>query len=144
LVDKVKAFWTQNRGPKFDKGEKIDFQNLKIYKHPLAENLASGPDWLFAPVLVAKNQEQINITRQKCSLWAKVHKTYVFKWKANQTKIVNPASPTLLTDIEEHNVFCWQYFVQGTSGVLKVDGDFRVPGRHSGRVNRTFFGRWEV
>jgi hypothetical protein len=47
---------------KFDKGEKIDPQNLKIYKHLSAEDLASGPDWLFAPVLVATNQERINIT----------------------------------------------------------------------------------
>jgi hypothetical protein len=45
-----------------DKGEKTDPQNLKIYKHLSAEDLASGPDWLFAPVLVATNQERINIT----------------------------------------------------------------------------------
>jgi hypothetical protein len=103
---------------KFDKGEKIDPQNLKIYKHLSADDLASGPEWLFAPVLVATNQERINITRQKFSLWAELHKTYVFKWKANLTRIVNSASPTLMIDIEEHNAFFWQYFVQGTSGFL--------------------------
>jgi hypothetical protein len=68
---------------KFDKGEKIDPQNRIIYKHLSAECLASGPDWLFALVLVATYQEQINITRQKHSLWAKLHTTHVFKWKAN-------------------------------------------------------------
>jgi hypothetical protein len=35
----------------------------------------------------------------------RIHKTYVFKWKGNLTEIVNPASPTLMTDIEEHNAF---------------------------------------
>ena len=75
---------------KFDKGEKIDPEDLKIYEHLSAEDLASDPDWLFAPVLVATNEEQLNITRQKCSLWAKQHNTYVFKWKTNITKIINP------------------------------------------------------
>ena len=40
----------------------IDPETPKIYKQILAEDLASEPDWLFAPVLVATNQEQINIT----------------------------------------------------------------------------------
>jgi hypothetical protein len=49
---------------KFDEGETIDPQNLQIYKHPSAEDLASGPDWLFAPALVvATNQERTNISR---------------------------------------------------------------------------------
>jgi len=103
---------------KFDKGEKIDPEDLKIYEHLSAEDLASDPDWLFAPVLVATNEERLNITRQKCSLWAKQHNTYVFKWKTNITKIINPASPTLMPDIEEHNAFFWQYFVERASGFL--------------------------
>jgi hypothetical protein len=37
---------------KLDKGEKTDLQNLKIYEHLSAEDLASGPDWLFAVVLL--------------------------------------------------------------------------------------------
>jgi hypothetical protein len=36
----------------------------------------------------------------------------------NITKIINPASPTLIPDIEEQNAFFWQYFVEGASGFL--------------------------
>jgi hypothetical protein len=61
---------------KFDKGESIDPQDFSIYEHFSPEDFALDPDWLFAPVLVATSEEQINITRQKCSLWAKLHKTY--------------------------------------------------------------------
>jgi hypothetical protein len=43
---------------KLDKGEKIDPQNLKIYKHLSAEDLASGPDWLFALVLLSDEDAQ--------------------------------------------------------------------------------------
>lgn len=103
---------------KFDKGEKIQPQDLQIYAHLSEEDLASDPDWLFAPVLVATNEERLNITRQKCSLWAKLHKTYVFKWKTKVIKTKNPASPTLMPSIENHNAFFWQYFVEGATGFL--------------------------
>jgi hypothetical protein len=103
---------------KFDKGESINPQDLAIYEHLSPEDFASDPDWLFAPVLVATNEEQLNITRQKCSLWAKLHKTYVFKWKTSITRIVNPVAPTLMPNIEENNAFFWQYFVEGASGFL--------------------------
>jgi hypothetical protein len=43
---------------KLDKGEKIDPQNLKIYKHLSADDLASGPDWLFAPELLSDEDAQ--------------------------------------------------------------------------------------
>jgi hypothetical protein len=43
---------------KLDKGEKIDPQNLKIYKHLLADDLVSGPDWLFALVLLSDEDDQ--------------------------------------------------------------------------------------
>jgi hypothetical protein len=43
---------------RLDKGEKIDPQNLKIYKHLSAEDLASGPDWLFALVLLLDEDAQ--------------------------------------------------------------------------------------
>jgi hypothetical protein len=39
-----------------DKGEKIDPQNLKIYKYPSADDLASGPDWLFERCLIAHSK----------------------------------------------------------------------------------------
>jgi hypothetical protein len=42
-----------NLASKVDKEEKVDPQNLKIYKHLLADDLASGPDWLFALVLLS-------------------------------------------------------------------------------------------
>jgi hypothetical protein len=103
---------------KFDKGESINPQDLAIYEHLSPEDFASDPDWLFAPVLVATNEEQLNITRQKCSLWAKLHKTYVFKWRTSITRIVNPVAPTLMPNIEENNAFFWQYFVEGASGFL--------------------------
>jgi hypothetical protein len=38
---------------KLDKEEKIDPQNLKIYKHLSADDLASGPEWLFALLLLS-------------------------------------------------------------------------------------------
>jgi hypothetical protein len=37
---------------------KEDPQNLKIYKHLSAEDLASGPDWLFAPILLLDEDAQ--------------------------------------------------------------------------------------
>jgi hypothetical protein len=44
---------------KLDKGDKIDPQNLKIYKHLLAsDDLASGPNWLFALVLLLDEDAQ--------------------------------------------------------------------------------------
>jgi hypothetical protein len=43
---------------KLDKGEKIDPQNLKIYKHLSADDLASGPDWLLALVLLLDEDAQ--------------------------------------------------------------------------------------
>jgi hypothetical protein len=43
---------------RLDKGEKIDPQNLKIYKHLSAEDLASGPDWLFVLVLLLDEDAQ--------------------------------------------------------------------------------------
>jgi hypothetical protein len=46
---------------KFDEGESIDPQDLTIYEHLSPEDFASDPDWLFAPVLVATNEEQLNI-----------------------------------------------------------------------------------
>jgi hypothetical protein len=43
---------------KLDEGEKMDPQNLKIYKHLSADDLASGPDWLFALVLLLDEDAQ--------------------------------------------------------------------------------------
>jgi hypothetical protein len=47
---------------------RFDRNFKKIYEHLSAEDLATDPDWLFAPVLVATKEEQLNITLQKCSL----------------------------------------------------------------------------
>jgi len=103
---------------KFDKGESIHIDDLKIYNHLSKEDIASDPLWEFAPVLVSTNHERMNITKSKASLWAKKHNTYAFKWKANVKNHINPAPSHIMPQVLESNAFFWQYFVEGASAFL--------------------------
>ena len=58
----------------------------------------------------------MEITRQKAILFAKLHKTYVFKWRNRLTEWKNkPQDPSYLYD---QNTMLWQYFVAGSDAFL--------------------------
>ena len=67
--------------------------------------------WKFAPVLVSTNRERLNITREKCRIWAIEHKTYVFKWRCKDTAHVNKPNINDYNRIVAKEAFFWQFWV---------------------------------
>ena len=113
---------------KFDKGESITEEDMKIYNPLTAEDVAEDPSWLFAPVLVSTNHERMNITREKAKLWATKHNTHVYKWKTKIKRHINPATPNKMESIMESNSFFWQYFVKGAPAFLSetINGELAL------------------
>ena len=62
-------------------------------------------EWRFAPILVSTNIERLSIIRYRACLWAKEHKTYVFKWKCRIGKEQNRPSECEMEQIMEKNAF---------------------------------------
>ena len=76
---------------KLSAGNKIELQDIKKYKH-LDKKDIQQKEWRFAPILVSTNIERLSIIRYRACLWAKEHKTYVFKWKCRIGKEQNRSS----------------------------------------------------
>jgi len=96
-------------------GLDISWRDLKAYK-VLDWADAQEKEWQFSPVLVSTNQERLEIVHQKAVLFAKLHKTHVFKWRNNATHWKNkPEDPSYLY---KENPMLWQYFVCGSEAFL--------------------------
>lgn len=103
---------------KLASGLQISWRDLLPYK---ALDRADGKlkEWQFAPVLVSSNRERLEIIHHKAILFAKLHKTHVFKWKNTATKWKNkPEDPSYLYD---GNAMLWQYFVCGSEAFLTAN-----------------------
>jgi hypothetical protein len=99
---------------KCSNAEQIAMEDIEIYPHLTQTDIQQHPEeWKYAPILVATNHERINITQHKSALFAKDHKTHVFKWKVDIKSIENPPITSLMEQVEEENAFFWQYFVPG-------------------------------
>ncbi len=100
---------------KLASGRQITWEDLAPYK-ALRRSDAEDKEWLFAPVLVSSNRERMEIVRVKAALFAKLHSTYVFKWRNKVTKWKNkPQDPSYLF---QENGMLWQYFVPGSEAFL--------------------------
>ena len=103
---------------KLASGLQISWRDLLPYK---ALDQADGKlkEWQFAPVLVSSNRERLEIIHHKAILFAKLHKTHVFKWKNTATKWKNkPEDPSYLYD---GNAMLWQYFVCESEAFLTAN-----------------------
>jgi len=100
---------------KLANGRQITWKDLLPYKS-LQEADTSKKEWTFAPVLVSSNRERMEIVRVKAALFAKLHRTYVFKWRNKLTGWKNkpPDSSYLFTE----NAMLWQYFVPQAEAFL--------------------------
>lgn len=100
---------------KLARGMQISLEDLQQYKTLQASDVEKK-EWQFAPVLVTSNRERMEITHQKAILFAKLHKTYVFKWRNKMTGWKNkPQDSSYLYD---QNPMLWQYFVAGSNAFL--------------------------
>ena len=96
-------------------GKTISWKDLKPYK-ALSRADAKETEWQFAPVLVSSNRERLEIVHQKSILFAKLHKTHVFKWRNDAKNWKNkPEDPSFLY---EENAMLWQYFVCGSEAFI--------------------------
>ena len=84
---------------KLARGTEIRLEDLEQYK-PLQASDVEKKEWQFAPVLVTSNRERMEITRQKAILFAKLHKTCVFKWRNRLTDWKNKIQATCTTKIQ--------------------------------------------
>ncbi len=97
-------------------GNKIEVPVILTYKKITKDDIETpGGEWMFAPILVATNQERLNISRMKASLWAQQHQTYVFKWKCKDGRYCNKPSGDSFKD---KHAFFYQYFVAGADAYL--------------------------
>lgn len=100
---------------KLASGLDISWRDLKPYK-TLDCIDAQEKEWQFAPILVSSNRERLEIVHQKAVLFAKLHKTHVFKWRNNVSRWKNkPEDPAYLY---KENPMLWQYFVSGSEAFL--------------------------
>jgi len=100
---------------KLASGLDISWRDFKPYKS-LDRTDAQKEEWQFPPVLVSSNRERLEIVHQKAVLFAKLHKTHVFKWRNHVTHWKNkPEDPGYLY---EENAMLWQYFVCGSEAFL--------------------------
>ena len=107
---------------KLSKGNEIKLEDILQYEHLTEEDTLSSPDeWKFATMLVANNQERLNISRFKAQLWAKQNKTYVFKWRTTLGKHENKPPTNHMGNILEENAFFWQFWVPGAPAFLTHD-----------------------
>jgi hypothetical protein len=86
--------------------------DLLSYKALSKKDIKEAPDeWKYAPVLVSTNAERLNISCIKARMWAKEHKTYVFKWPSHTQRFVNRPGPEKMSQLKEDNAFFRQLFV---------------------------------
>ena len=91
---------------KLSSGKPILLSDVQQYKHLSKQDLLQHPDeWKYAPVLVGTNMERLNICRQKASMWARDHKTFVFKWRSSLQKEVNHPDQVTMETTSEQNAF---------------------------------------
>jgi len=103
---------------KLASGLTISWKDLDPYK-TLDRTDGLKKEWQFAPILVSTNRERLEITRHKAKLFAKLHKTHVFKWRSNAKNWKNkPQDPSFLY---EENSMLWQYFVCGSEAFLTAN-----------------------
>ena len=100
---------------KLANGCSITWKDLSIYK-TLDRKDAKKKEWQFAPILVSNNHERMEIVHQKALLFAKLHNTYVFKWKNRATNWKNKPQDT--SSLYDENPMLWQYFVPGSEAFL--------------------------
>ena len=96
-------------------GHSVTWEDLSIYK-TLSRNDAKEKEWQFAPILVSNNRERMDIVHQKALLFARLHNTYVFKWRNKVTNWKNKPEDTSL--LFNENPMLWQYFVPGSEAFL--------------------------
>jgi len=85
--------------------------------------------WRYAPVLVGTNHQRMIITRMKAMMWAREHKTFVFKWKGKIRSHVNaPVNIEAMAAKEEEHPFFWQYFVEAAECFItnNINGDLAL------------------
>ena len=85
-------------------------------------------EWKYAPILVSTNTERLGISRMKACMWAKEHKTYVFKWACSTRGFVNRPQADTMSELKEDNAFFWQFFVPGVDAYLNhnINGDIAL------------------
>ena len=66
---------------KLSNGVAVALDDILGYKHLSKEDIIDHPEeWKYAPVLVSTNIQRLNVCQMKAQMWAKEHKTHVFKW----------------------------------------------------------------
>ena len=107
---------------KLSNGTNLSIKDLQEYKPLTKKDLAAEPDeWKHAPILTATNDERINLTKEKCILWAKEHNTHVFRWRCKTSNWKNKPPPEHQHTIENENNFFWQFWVPNTSSYLTLN-----------------------
>jgi len=76
------------------KGNPITINTIRQQYKPLTAQTVcdDSQKWQFAPILVASNQERINITYQQCLAFAEAHNTHVYHWRVHSSKWQNAPS----------------------------------------------------
>ena len=108
---------------KLANGLGITLEDLAPYKALRCSDLQKD-EWKFAPVLVSTNRERMAIVNKQAALFARLHGTYVFKWRNPCKGWKNKPSDT--TDLYEQNPTLWQYFVPGSEAFLTKNINTRL------------------
>lgn len=103
-------------------GNTITVKRILQFKNLSEKDMQDSPDeWKHVPVLVSTNQERLRIARFKAQMWAKEHKTYVFKWPVLERQHVNRPELSSMKDIRDQHAFFWQLFVPGADSCLNTN-----------------------
>ena len=101
-------------------GSPMTPSDIDRMKHITAQDLQGDEAhlWKFAPILVSTNRERLNITREKCRIWAIEHNTHVYKWRCIDTAHVNRPTINDYESIVNSEAFFWQFWVPGAPAHL--------------------------
>lgn len=114
---------------RLSKGNDILPEDIESLPHLSHEDITNNPDeWKYAPTLVSTNLERLNICRFKAALWARDHKTYVFRWKNKIRSEENPPNGPTRETTHQKNAFFWQLFVHKAPCNLNhnINGDLAL------------------
>lgn len=102
-------------------GEPLVMSDLMQYKRFSARDVAENPDWIEAPLLVATNQERLNVIRERSITYAAAHHTCVLRWRLDHAKWKGcPSDPDDQKDAMEDPSF-FEYFVAGAPGFITAN-----------------------
>ena len=96
--------------------------HVERHKQLSRYHIVNNPEkWLFAPYLVATNQERVNISYEQAKCFARVNKTYISKWRLNVKAWQNKPPDASTTQLAMKQPVFFQFFVTGAAAYLTTN-----------------------